>query len=216
MIQRHFGFLKTTALGGMLFLLPVLVIAVLVGQVAPLIVQVIEAVVGRLPLHTPAGIALLVGLSLVLLVLICFLAGLAARVSIGRRLGHWLERQLIAFFPRYAIIRNQLADRVGSEPGGVQLKPVLIRWNEHRQLGFETDRANGWCAVYLPGAPDTWAGKVVFVDSQRITPLQMEFSQAVSLCERLGTETLSELAKAEGLPSDLPTNISPPTPPAVG
>lgn len=196
MIRKQFGFLKTTALGGLFFLFPLLVIAALVGQVVPLVLQLAESVAGHLPLRTPAGVAILFVVSVAIVVGLCFLAGLIARHSLGQRLSQWLERQLLTLFPRYAILRNQLAEKVGRDHAEVQMKPVLVRCGERLRLGFETDRGGGWSAVYFPGAPDTWAGYVVYLDSNLLEPLQVEFGKAVGWCERLGNQTLAELALA--------------------
>jgi hypothetical protein len=41
-MHRHFGFLKTTALGGLLFLLPLIVIGALAGQAVPIVLTVAD------------------------------------------------------------------------------------------------------------------------------------------------------------------------------
>jgi uncharacterized membrane protein len=193
-MRRHFGILKTTLLGGVLFLLPVLVIGALLGQVLPIAIGVAESIWGHIPLQTPRGVALLGVTALLLLVLVCFSAGLLARVSFGRRWSNWLENKLLLLMPRYAIVRNLLAEKVGTEGAIAQMKPVLVRLTAEVRLGFETDRVEGHAAVYLPGAPDTWSGHWAIVDARAVTPLAMEFSKAVGFCERMGRESLAELA----------------------
>ena len=39
-VKKSFGFLKTTAIGGLIFLLPLIVIGILVGEIAPIVLAV--------------------------------------------------------------------------------------------------------------------------------------------------------------------------------
>jgi hypothetical protein len=39
---KHIGFLKTTAIGGLLFLLPLIIVGALIGQVVPIVMTVAE------------------------------------------------------------------------------------------------------------------------------------------------------------------------------
>ena len=70
---------KTTILDGLLFLVPLAFLAIVLGktfQVSMLLVDPIDAV---MPIETVAGIAFISVMAIVLIVVVCFLAGLAAR-----------------------------------------------------------------------------------------------------------------------------------------
>jgi uncharacterized membrane protein len=49
--------LKTTAIGGLLFLLPVIVVGALIGKVVPVIQKVAEVLHEKIPFEVPGGIA---------------------------------------------------------------------------------------------------------------------------------------------------------------
>jgi uncharacterized membrane protein len=188
--EKQIHFLRTTAIGGLLFLLPLIVLGALVGQVAPIVLAGAAALGGFLPgfLKTPNGLALLILLTLVILLLLCFAAGLLAQWSWGKRLTEAFEKNVVWLFPRYAILKDQMADSIGGDHTRPQMRPVLVRFDDYMQIAFETERDtdSGRVAVYLPGSPDPWRGRVVLVDAERVESLHQEFGRAVAVCEQLG------------------------------
>lgn len=183
-------FMRTTAIGGLMFLLPLVVVGAAIGQVAPVVMTIAESIHKLLPglSKIPGGIALLILLAIVILLLICFVAGILARRSFIHRLSEWFEKKITLLFPRYAILKDQMADSIGSDQTKADMKPVVVRFDDHMQVGFETERNDQvpFVSVYLPGSPDPWAGRVVLVESERIEPLDVHFGVAVGTCEQLG------------------------------
>lgn len=206
-VTKSFGFLKTTAIGGLIFLLPLIVVGALIGQVVPLVMSVVEVLGGWLPdwLKSAGGIALLVFLAIGVILLLCFAAGLLARRSYARRLGAFFEKQLTLLFPRYAIIREQMTGTLGGGEGETRLKPVLVRFDDMSRFGFETERTDqGLVAVFLPGSPDPWAGYVVLVTADRVSPLAIGFADAVQVAEQLGRGSSGILQSAGRNPEPAP------------
>ena len=193
-------FLRTTAIGGLLFLLPLVVVGALIGQVVPIVMTIAERLGEILPgfVKTPGGITLLILLAIVILLLLCFAAGLVARWSFGRNLSEAFEKKLVLFFPRYAILKDQMADSIGGEQAKAQMKPVIARFDDCIRLGFETERHEntGLVSVFLPGSPDPWAGKVVLLKIDRVESLEVDFGDAVASCEQLGRGSTSLISKS--------------------
>ena len=154
--KRFFNFLKTTAIGGLLFLLPLIVLGALVGQIAPIVVTVASALNEYIPVKTPTGIAVLIGLSIAIILLLCFAAGMFARWSFGKKISTAFEKKLSLLFPRYSILKDQMADTIGGDETRPQMKPVLVVFQECQRIAFETERdeKQGLATIYLPGSPD--------------------------------------------------------------
>jgi uncharacterized membrane protein len=193
-------FLRTTAIGGLLFLLPLIVVGALIGQVVPLVLTIANALGDVLPdfIKTAGGITLLVILAIIILLILCFGAGLLAQRSWGKRLSQAFEKNLLLLFPRYAILKDQMADSIGGDQAKTQMKPVLVRFGESIRIGFETERREdaGLVTVYLPGSPDAWAGRVVLVSADRVDPLNANFGEAVASCEQLGRGSADLIKKS--------------------
>lgn len=198
-MNKTLDFLKTTAIGGLLFLLPLIVIGALIGQVVPIVLSVAESLGDVIPVKTPGGIALLVLLAIVIVLLLCFGAGLLARWSLGRRISKSFEKNILLLFPRYAILKDQMASSIGGDENKPQMKPVLAKFDDSVRLGFEIERTDaGLVAVYLPGAPDAWSGSVAYLSADHVEHAEIEFGDAVAICERLGRDSASLLTGKVG------------------
>lgn len=187
-MSKLLSFLKTTAIGGLFFLLPLVVLGVLVGQVVAVVAAGVDVLDGVLPIRTtPGGIALLVGLSIASILLLCFAAGAVARRTVGKRVLAWIEKGLLVLFPRYGIVKKQIAGSLGPGAGDLHMRPVHLALDDHVRLGFEVERAeHGPVTVYVPGAPDPWSGHVVLVEAERVTALDAELPDVLDVFERLG------------------------------
>lgn len=206
-MHNRFSIWKTTLLGGVLFLLPFALVVFLLGQIAQVILLVAEKLNSTVGQWSVGGVSLTVLLAALLLLLLCFAAGIAARRSLGRQFSEKVERNVMLFFPRYAIWKSQLASNFGTEQGDAGLQPVLVVFDELARIGFEIERTSGDRAlaietkdtvretaalagdavtIYLPGSPDVWAGHLVHVGSERVRPLPLTFAEAAALCESMG------------------------------
>ena len=195
-MSKIIGFLKTTAIGGLLFLLPLIVIGALIGQAVPIVLAVHKVLEKQLPWRTPTGVALLLLLSIAIVLLICFAAGLLARRSFGKWISEHFEKTLLLLFPRYLVIKNQMAGSIGGDTNKPRMKPVLARFDDSMRIGFEMERTDdGQVTVYLPGSPDPWEGVVAMLRADRVEPLDVEFGEAVATLEQLGRGSAALLMK---------------------
>ena len=200
-MNKFIRFLKTTAIGGLLFLLPLTVIGALISQVVPIVMSVAKGLGKVIPIKTPGGIGLLILLSIAALLFACFGAGLLARRSLGKKLSEQFEKYLLLLFPRYAIIKEQMASGIGGHENKPTMKPVVVRLVDSQRIGFETERNDdGLVTIYLPGSPDPWAGSIVHLSADRVEPLDVEFGDTVAIFEQLGRKSSALLAGKAALP----------------
>jgi uncharacterized membrane protein len=193
-IAQTFGVVKTIAIGGLFFLLPLVVVLALLAQ----FIQLVHSVAGKigvyLPVHTATGYAVLFGVALAALLLICFLAGIVARRSFGLRVVNFVERYLAMLFPRYTIFKEQLHGNLGVALNATKLQPVLVRVHDLQRIGLEIERGeDGLVTVYLPGAPDPWTGTVAIVTAEQVQPLKADFGRTMGTFEKLGRDTQTVL-----------------------
>jgi uncharacterized membrane protein len=193
-------FLRTTAIGGVLFLLPLIVVSILIGQVVPIVLSIAHALEKVLPdaIKTVGGISVLILLSVGILLVLCFAAGVLARISLSRRVSAAFEKKLVLLFPRYAIIRDQMVDTLGGGHARPQMKPVIVQHEGMKRIAFETERSDELrtVTVYLPGSPDPWAGSVAMFPADQVEPLEADFGKAVATCEQMGRGAMGLMKKA--------------------
>jgi uncharacterized membrane protein len=189
-VHKTFGFFRTTALGGLLFLLPLFVLGWLLGYVYHAVAVIYDPLKAYLPVSGVAGTALLFALAMIVLVLLCAICGLAARRAIARQFAQTVEKQIMMIYPKYAIYKDILTGNFGGDAHVPTLKPAAVHLQDMVRVGYEAGRTEqGLAIVYLPGSPDPWMGAVVLIEPSRIQPLELGFGEVSALCERLGRDS---------------------------
>jgi uncharacterized membrane protein len=92
------GFLKATLAGGLLFLLPVALIAIVLRHAMQLAGKVIKPISHYLPVESVVGVPGETVLAVLILILVSLVAGLIARTNAGRRIMRWSENSLLGVF----------------------------------------------------------------------------------------------------------------------
>lgn len=186
-VTKTIGFLRTTAIGGLIFLLPLAVIGGLLGYVYNVVLGIYKPLKTYLPVDTATGTAILFLIAVGILVALCFLCGFLAKRAIARKFSELVEKYLVMVFPKYAIYKDILAGNVGCDAAMPSLKPITIQLDDMIRIGYEAGRTDrGLVIAYLPGSPDPWTGFVALVEADRVQPLHLNFGETSAVCERLG------------------------------
>jgi uncharacterized membrane protein len=180
---------KTTIIGGVVFLVPVIVLVVILGKALSLMRLVAAPLSQWIPVDSVAGIATANIVALVAVVLACFLAGLIARSNAAARAVRKLEAQYLSAIPGYAFIKS-FTTSLGDDDDAETLRPVLVRFDDHQQVAFEVERIqNEQVVVYLPGAPDPWSGSVLVVEEDRVQRIEASMGKVVRNLRTLGRDS---------------------------
>lgn len=76
-------FFKTTIIGGLLFLVPALILIVVIKHAIELTAKVLVPIEKFLPLKSLGGVAVAHLLAILIILAVCFAAGMAARTRLG-------------------------------------------------------------------------------------------------------------------------------------
>lgn len=183
----------TTLIGGVVFLLPMVVVLLVVGQGLALTTRVAQPMIASLPYSSVGGVALVTLAAVGLLVALCFGAGMLARAAYGRALTDKFESRLQAVYPRYAVIKA-MSQGLHGALGERVLQPVLVSFDDHQLVAFDIERLHdGRAVVFLPGAPDVWSGSVALVAPERIEALEVDPVALTRSLQRLGQGTADVL-----------------------
>ncbi len=183
--------MKTTILGGILFLVPVAMLAIVIGKSFQLSMMLAEPVDQMIPIENVAGVAFVNIVALVLILVICYLAGLAARMGLMSSRLERLDGLLIDFIPGYAVTKSVIGSVAQDEDVSQVFKPVTVAFDDYSQIAFEIERNETTAILFLPGAPSAWAGSTVAVDVARVSPLDLPTHQAAKLMRKMGRGTLA-------------------------
>ncbi len=205
--------LKTTLVGGLVFLLPLIVILALLGKALALVVKAAAPIAAAIPAERIGGVAIGTAVGILLLLAICYGAGLLARAAVGRVWSASFEDKLHAIYPRYTVIKGMTQGLRGAAGHG-ELKPVLVRFDDRQAIGYEVERtADGRAVVFLPGAPDPWSGKLAIVAPERVEAIAATVKQVNTSLTGIGKGMAGLLdAKLPTRRNPLSAGTDPPTP----
>lgn len=180
------GFIRTTLLGGILFLVPIVVLAAIAGKALHMAGLLVAPLAGLIPVESVAGVAIAKLLTIAAIIGFCFLAGLFARTALAKKLIQRLENGLLSNIPGYGWIKDVGEAIAGADKAGGH-QPVLASIKDAWQIAFLIEHIEGGqVAVFVPGAPSPWAGSVFFMPEDRIKPLDVTLPEALKCVRRLG------------------------------
>lgn len=187
-------FLKTTILGGLVFLVPVVIAFLVLSQAAELMMIVAEPLAAVVPITSIAGVATANFIALIALLLVCFLSGLAARTRTAQIIADKAEAAILNKLPGYAMLKGIASSLSPDQQAG--LIPVLVRLDDRERIGLETERLDdNRSVVFFPGVPNAWAGIVEIVSADRIERLDISAADVVTLSELFGKQSASLLSR---------------------
>jgi uncharacterized membrane protein len=176
-------FLVNALVGGLLIVLPIYlaVLVLLKGM------QSVAALVRPLTVLVPAWLPAENLLSLALVLVVCFLIGIAVRTRVGRVLRERIERSLFEKLPGYALFRS-LTQRLAGQGRESAWKPALVEIEEALVPAFIIEELeDGRFTIFVPSVPTPLAGAVYILSRDRVHALDVPFTQAISSISRWGS-----------------------------
>jgi len=186
-MKRIYQFIKTTMLGGLIFLVPLIVVMVVLGKAYGLMMKVAKPLSGWIPLDAIGGVALANILAVLAILLCCLMAGIIAKGDTAKRILKSVESKLLVAIPGYTFVKGVTDSLDSSEEAAKAFVPVIAKFDDNAQIGFEIERAErGNVVVYLPGSPNPWSGSVGYFEEDRVERLNMSVPDAINNIRHLG------------------------------
>ena len=196
-------FLKTTIIGGVLFLLPVALVLFILAHAFRLAKDIAEPISNSLHLDLVgdvAGIGIVTVISVLVLVLVSFVAGIVARTRLGARITRRVENSLLGGLPQYQLLKS-MAEGLVQVQSAVGVKPALVSIEGGWQIGYLLERlGNGWVAVFLPQAPTPMSGNLMYLPADRVRPIDITMVEAMAIVKRIGVGSGEALRGADLTP----------------
>jgi uncharacterized membrane protein len=187
------SFLKSTLVGGVMFLVPVVLIIIVLKHALKLAGQIAQPLAEMLPIRQVGGVAVATIIAVAMLLLVAFLAGLLSRTGPGRRITHWFEESILGGLPQYRMVKS-LAEGLTQIEDGTGMQPVLMRGDEGWMLGYQMEEMpDGWRVIFLPASPTPMSGNVIYAEGSRVRRLDLTMREAMVLVKRLGIGSTAAL-----------------------
>lgn len=170
-------------LGGALVLIPIYIAVLLLLKAAGSLLAVVKPIASALPESWPAEQLL----ALLLVLAACFLVGVVVRSRIGDAAREWIEKNVLQRIPGYTMVRS-LAHRVAGKSEEDAWKPALVEIEDALVPAFIIEEVgDGRVTVFVPSVPTPFAGAVYVLASERVHPVDVPFTQAVTTISKWGS-----------------------------
>ena len=177
------AFVAKSVLAGLLVVVPIyLAVLVLLKGMAS-VGKLVRPFAQLLPDWLPADQFL----SLLLVLVICFLIGVAVRTRAGRGIRERIEKGFFERIPGYALFRSLSQQVAGNNRENVW-KPALVEIEDALVPAFIIEEfEDGRYTVFVPSIPTPFAGAVYILDRERVHPLDVPFTEALKVVSRWGS-----------------------------
>ena len=177
--------IKRVLNGIILFLLPVLLLLFILGKAISIVQKLILPIKKYLPAERVFGVGLLTLISLIIILLICYLAGVLIEQKRVKWLITKLEDKILVFIPGYSMIKAQTSEIVSEAVANWQ--PVLIGEDGDWKMGVLVDRQpDGLCMIFFPEPPDAKQGEMKLVHESKLKKLDMPVNKMIRIIRKYG------------------------------
>jgi uncharacterized membrane protein len=176
-------FVKTTLIGGLLFVLPVWLSVLLLVKSVGMLSVFLKPIMHELP----DGARHPYLLSSLTLVLGCFAVGLLMRTSLGRLSRRSIQTHLLDRIPGYGVIRG-LTQQLADPDQAAVFAPCLAEIEEALVPAFIVEHhPDGRVTVFVPSAPTPVAGSIYILTAERVHPVNISVLKVMSCVSKWGS-----------------------------
>ena len=185
MLQRTKIFFRTTIIGGVIVILPTIILIFaftwLFGFVRNGIKPLTNLVESKLTLPEQYEALIATILVLSVIILICFLLGLFVRTRLGQMIYHGFENSLLQKAPGYKMIKETVNQFLGKkETPFSSVALVQIFENETKVTAFITDKhEDGTITVFVPTGTNPTSGFIYHLDQKYVHPVAVSVEDAM-------------------------------------
>jgi uncharacterized membrane protein len=179
-------FVRTTIVGGLFFLAPIVVLIVILAKAFDFAKKNLNAVLVHIPAASELSAGAATVLSITIIALVCLLAGLVANTVMAQRLVNALESSLLSKIPGYDYLKQESASMLGVAEIA-ELPVVFVPMEGGWQIGVQTEAlSDGMVSIFVPGAPNPHSGSVFFFSRDTVRPAGIKLAVALNCLRRCG------------------------------
>jgi len=183
------SFIKTTLIGGLFYIIPLVLLIYLIVTVIEIFRRIITPIANKIDISFFGGEITSRILAALLLLLICFIAGLLAKKKKTSPIKDWVEGNILSNIPGYTLIKGMTDTAAGFNSNNLK-EVVLVNIEEVWQIGFLMERIDDDISVvFIPGAPNPMAGDVVLVKKDRLRKLNIDEISVIKIYRKLGIDS---------------------------
>lgn len=176
---------QTLTVGGLLFILPLVILILLVIKAIHLIRPLVHSLVEALGIHTIFGTATITIFSIILIILLCFLSGALIHMGLLKKWNSTFEETLYLLFPPLQRLKFRFfSEEQDSESSWYS---ILLKREGCFKIAFITHKSeNGFLSIFIPDAPDISTGEVILIPESDCIYHHIPRMEAMKMLQKFG------------------------------
>lgn len=186
-MKKLLEFIKTTVIGGLIVIVPLAVVAFVLMQVFSVMNGITNKLAGKLPYPILEHPVVLVLLSILGVIAICFLTGLLLLTGLGDKLLNEANSALANKIPMYGMIRTLTQRLTGTEGLSFAAAEIDLYGTDVRALGFIIEELpENRLSVFVPLAPTITVGQLYVLPKSCVTQLDKPPTEVANVITQWG------------------------------
>jgi len=174
-------FINTTFLGGIIVILPVIILAAAFGWIFNFITNLIQPLTNILIAKSDFKEIIADGIVILIILLLCFFVGALVRTRFGKFLYTIIEQNLLKIAPGYTLIKETVLQILGSKKSpfsSVALAQLFE--NDTMVTCFVTEEhSDGSFSIFVPTGPNPTSGNIYHLKKEYVHPIDVPVENAM-------------------------------------
>ncbi len=173
---------RTTMVLGIASILPLILIAWVLFWLYNFIIDHVKPIAELITLGMNIDIIVASLISVVLILLLCFLLGLTVRTRVGSFFHNQVERRILRKIPGYTVTKEVVLSFSGEQEAPFSSAVLCSPFgNDTWMTGFVTDRTKdkGVITVFVPTGPNPTSGNIYHLPQRSIIELPQKVEQGI-------------------------------------
>ena len=118
---------KTTVIGGIIFLIPLIILVIIMEKALGIMTVLSKPLSVLIPIESIAGIAVVDLITVAIIIILCFIAGLISKTAFASKIIQRIESNILKKIPFYSFVKS-ITESISGISSRESLKPVLLEW----------------------------------------------------------------------------------------
>jgi uncharacterized membrane protein len=178
-------FLRTTVIGGLVFLVPLVILVMIGAKAVGFMMLIAKPLATWVPVDNVGGVALANLLAILVVIVVCFIAGIIARNALAGKFVQKLEAKFLVNIPGYTMIKGIKGNFDSRDVEA--MKPVALQLGSAERIALEIELLpDGRSMVYIPSSPSPWSGATQIVPADQVSYLDVPITKVLELTQNYG------------------------------
>ncbi len=167
------------------FLLPIIILIFIFEKALSITQSIIQPLKSHLPEHRIFGVGMFTLISILIIVIVCYVAGLLSDRKYIKAFLNFIENNLLVFIPGYSMLKSSADATV--ENANNNWKVVMINEDDDWSFGIEVEKhPDGYSMIFFPEPPDAKSGDMKLMQEAKFKRINFPVNKLEKIIRNYG------------------------------